>query len=60
MYQCPPQGIHGFGVMVKLKGLRSQEEQQDSPIYEGVLFVGLWEKALVATETFKWEAIVVK
>ncbi len=44
--------------MVKLTGLRSPEERQESPIY--VLFVVVWEQASVATETFKWIAIAVK
>ncbi len=60
MYQCPPQGTHGFGVMVKLKGPSSLEERQESPIYEGVLFVVFWEQALVATETVRRVAIVQK
>ncbi len=46
--------------MVKLTGLRSLEERQESPIYEGVLFVVFWEQALVATETVKRVEIVVK
>ncbi len=60
MYHCPPQGIHGFGAMVKLKGPSSLKERQDSPIYEGVLFVVLWKQALVATERVRRVAIVQK
>ncbi len=60
MYQCPPQGTHGFGAMVKLKRPSSLEERKDWPIYEGVLFVVFWEQALVATETVRRVAIVQK